>query len=289
MSSIKILLGVVVVAIVVALFSIYTVDERETAIKFRLGQIVQADIPAGIHFKYPVINNVRKFDARIQTVDSSAQEFLTSEKKNVLVDSFVKWRIADVSLYYKSMGGDVANARDRISQIIQNGLRNELGKRTIQEAVSGERAQLMDNLAINARQELDDFGIEIVDVRIKRIDLPEQVSSSVYDRMAAERARVAKDFRSRGEEEAERIRADADRQKEVLIAEAYRDAERIKGEGDAIAAKTYAKAYKKDPEFYALYRSLNAYQTSFGSKNDFVVMQPDADFFKYFKDPDGRK
>jgi membrane protease subunit HflC len=222
-------------------------------------------------------------------VDARPEEYLTSEKKNVMVDSFVKWRITDVATYYKAMGGDERRAVNRISQIIKDGLRNEFGKRTIQEAVSGERSQIMDNLQIKANKQVQDFGIEVVDVRIKRIDLPVDVSNSVYRRMEAERARVAKDFRSRGAEEAERIRADADRQTEILLAEAYRDAEQIRGEGDAVAAKVYATAYKKDAEFYALYRSLNAYRSTFKDKGDVVVVEPDADFFKYFNDSSKKK
>jgi membrane protease subunit HflC len=228
------------------------------------------------------VNNVRKFDSRILTLDSSPEEFLTSEKKNVTVDSFVKWRIADVAAYFKAMGGDERRAASRISQIVKDNFRNEFGKRSIQEAVSGERSQIMDNLQVNANSQVKDFGIEIVDVRIKRIDLPRNVSSSVYQRMEAERERVAKDFRSRGAEEAERIRADADRQREIIIAEAYRDAEQVRGAGDAIAAKVYAEAYNKDKEFYSFYRSLDAYKNTFNSKNDIMVIKPDSEFFKYF-------
>lgn len=277
------MIGVIVaVAIFMSSFALFTVDEREKAIMFRLGEIVTTDFEPGLHFKIPVFNNVRKFDGRILTMDAPPEEFLTSEKKNVTVDSFVKWRISDVAKYYKSMGGDERRAATRISQIIKDGLRNEFGIRTIQEAVSGERGQIMDSLLTNAKKQVDEFGIDIVDVRIKRIDLPRNVSSSVYQRMEAERARVAKDFRSRGAEEAERIRADADRQREIIMAEAYRDAEQIKGEGDAEAARVYASAFEQDAEFYAFYRSLNAYKSSFSSKNDIMVIQPDAEFFKYF-------
>ncbi|MDH5232486.1 MAG: protease modulator HflC [Gammaproteobacteria bacterium] len=278
------LAGVVVVVLaVVAMFSLFTVDEREKAIMFRFGEIVKTDFEPGLHFKLPVVNNIRKFDSRILTVDASPEEFLTSEKKNVIVDSFVKWRITDPGEYYKAMGGDERNASNRISQIVKDGLRNEFGKRTIQEAVSGERSQIMDNLKISSRSQLTEFGIEIVDVRVKRIDLPRNVSTSVYDRMEAERGRVAKDLRSKGEEEAEKVQADADRQREIIIAEAYRDSEQIKGVGDAESAKIYANAYNGDPEFYSFYRSLNAYKTSFSNKDDVIVLEPDAEFFKYFK------
>jgi membrane protease subunit HflC len=289
MAAMKTLLVVIVIVLIIGSFSVFTVNEREKAIMFRLGEIVSTEYKPGLHFKIPIVNNVRKFDARVLTVDARPEEYLTSEKKNVMVDSFVKWRIKDAATYYKAMGGDERRAENRISQIIKDGLRNEFGKRTIQEAVSGERSQIMDNLQVNAAKQVTEFGIEIVDVRIKRIDLPVDVSNSVYRRMEAERGRVAKDFRSRGAEEAERIRADADRQTEILLAEAYRDAEQVRGEGDAASAKIYADVYKKDSEFYALYRSLNAYRATFRDKGDFVVVQPDADFFKYFNDSSKRK
>ncbi len=277
------LIGIIVaVAIFITSFTLFTVRETEKAIMFRLGEIVNTNIEPGLHFKIPVFNNIRKFDSRVLTMDAQPEEFLTSEKKNVRVDSFVKWRISDIGKYYVSMGGDETRASTRISQIIKDTLRNEFGKRTIQEAVSGERSQIMTSLLTNAKKQLDDFGIDIVDVRIKRIDLPRNVSTSVYQRMEAERARVAKDFRSRGSEEAERIRADADRQREIISAEAYRDAEQIKGKGDATAAQIYAEAYDKNKEFYSFYRSLIAYKSSFSSKSDVMLIQPDGQFFKYF-------
>ena len=285
----KIVLVGLATAVMIAFSSLFYVDEREKAIMFQLGEIVKTDYEPGLHFKFPLVNNVRKFDARIQTVDSQPEEYLTIEKKNVIVDSFVKWRITDVATYFRTMTGDEFRAANRITQVIKDGLRNEFGKRTIQEAVSGERDQIMDNLQINANKLVQGFGLEIVDVRIKRIDLPSNVSQSVFDRMEAERARVAKDFRSRGSEEAERIRADADRQREIIIAEAYRDAEQIRGDGDALSAKLYSKAYNKDRDFYAFYRSLNAYRASFSSKQDFIVLEPDADFFKYFNNPRAQK
>jgi len=289
MGSLRLIGVIVIVVAIIAMFSMFRIDQREKAIMFQLGEIKKTDFKPGLHFKVPFINNVRKFDGRILTMDAAPERYLTSEKKNLIVDSFVKWRITDVAAYYKAMGGNERNADSRISQIIKDGFRSEFGKRTIQEAVSGERAQIMDNIVVNARRQLDEFGIEIVDVRIKRIDLPEEVSNSVFDRMESERSRVAKDFRSRGAEEAERIRADADRQREIILAEAYRDAEHIRGEGDAASAKIYADAYNKDSEFYAFYRSLAAYKRSFANKGDYVVMQPDSDFFKYFKDPQRSK
>jgi len=285
MKNMRLIGAVLVVVLIFGSFSVFTVNEREKAIMFRLGEIVKADFTPGLHFKLPLVNNVRKFDARVLTVDSPPEEYLTSEKKNVIVDSFVKWRISDPAAYYRAMSGDERRAASRITQIIKDGLRAEIGKRTIQDAVSGERSQIMDNLTVNANKQMAAFGIEVVDVRIKRIDLPRDVSSSVFRRMEAERARVAKDFRSRGAEEAERIRADAERQREIIQAEAYRDAEQIRGEGDAAAARIYAEAYEKDREFYAFYRSLNAYRDSFKNKTDMLVLEPDSKFFKYFNDP----
>jgi len=282
--NIKLIGSVLGVVIFVGSFSLFTVDEREKAIMFRLGEIVKADFEPGLHFKMPIVNNIRKFDGRILTVDSAPEEFLTSEKKNVTVDTFVKWKIINAADYFTSMGGDERRAANRISQIVKDSMRNEFGKRTIQEAVSGERTQIMNNLRVNVSDQVKAFGIQVVDVRIKRIDLPRDVSESVFRRMEAERERVAKDFRSRGAEEAERIRADADRQREIISAEAYRDAEETKGLGDAAAAAIYAEAYSKNKEFYAFYRSMDAYKATFGSKTDLMVVKPDADFFKYFNE-----
>lgn len=274
-------IGLVVLGILIS-SSTYIVDQRERAILFRLGEIVRTDLGPGLHFKMPFINNVSKFDGRILTLDANPERFLTSEKKNVIVDSFVKWRIDDLGNYYKATGGDERRAAMRLSQIIKDMLRGEFAKRTVQEVISGERSQIMQILAAQASDQVKELGIEVVDVRIKRTDLPAEVSTSVYQRMRAERARVAKDFRSRGEESAIRIRAEADRKRTVLLAEAYRDAERTRGEGDAIAAETYAKAYQKDPEFYSFYRSLDAYTKSFNSPEDVMLIKPDSDFFKYF-------
>ncbi len=267
--------------------SLFTVKEWERAVLFRFGEIVRTDYEPGLHFKIPIVNNVKKFDARIQTLDAEPERYLTAEKKNVIVDSFVKWRIDDVAAYYTSMGGDRLRANLRLSQIIKDGLRSEFGKRTIQDVVSGERKEIMEILSVNTDRQAKEFGIEVVDVRIKRIDLSEEISVSVYRRMEAERARVAKDLRSKGAEAAERIRADADRQRTIIIAEAFREAEQLRGEGDARAADIYARAYTKDPEFYSFYRSLNAYRAAFKNEKDFLVLEPTSDFFRYFKDARG--
>ena len=286
------LLGIVILVGVlglVAISSLFTVTEREKAILLQLGKIKRTDFEPGLHLKIPFINNVRKFDGRVLTMDAEPESFLTAEKKNVVVDAFVKWRISDVGLYYTAMGGSEINANQRLSQIIKDGLRSEFAKRTIQEVVSGERAEIMDILRTSTDSQVKPFGIDVVDVRIKRIDLKGGVSEAVYRRMEAERTRVATDLRSKGAEAAERIRADADRQRTVILAEAYRDAEQLRGDGDAKAAEIYAQAYNQDPEFYAFYRSLNAYKTSFKDRSDVMILEPDSDFFKYFKEMSGEK
>lgn len=284
MGQAKTLLGIVLaVGVILGALSIFTVDEREKVILFQFGEIVRTEFSPGLHWKKPLMNNVRKFDSRIQTLDTDDERYLTSEKKNVIVDSFVKWRISDVATYYTATGGDALRANLRLSQIIKDGLRGEFAKRTIQEAISGERQQIMQIITEQANGQAKAFGIDIVDVRIKRIDFPADISDSVFSRMRAERQRVAKDLRSRGAEAAEKIRAEADRQRTVLLADAYRDAEKLKGEGDAVATEIYAKAYGKDVEFYSLYRSLNAYKSTFTSKDDVLVLEPNTEFFKYFK------
>jgi membrane protease subunit HflC len=284
MGQAKMLGGIIILALlIVGSFSIFTVHEREKAILFRLGEIVKTDFTPGLYLKMPFVNNVRLFDARIQTLDAEPERYLTSEKKNVIVDAFVKWRIGDVERYFTSTGGDPNTANSRLSQIIKDGLRGEFGKRTIQEVVSGERKEIMDILTAQANEQAKTFGIDLVDVRIKRIDLAKEISDSVYRRMEAERLRVAKDLRARGAEAAEIIRADADRRRTVLLAEAYREAQTIRGEGDGSAAKIYADAYNQDKEFYALYRSLSAYRNTFANKGDVLVLEPDSEFFKYFK------
>ncbi len=285
MAQSKMTLWVLVLLLILGYGSVFTVHETEKAIKFRFGEIVRYDYQPGLHFKVPVPvwNSVKKFDARILTLDSKPERFLTSEKKNVIVDSFVKWRIKDVKKFYISVSGDPRQANVRLDQIIKDELRSEFGKRTIRQLVSTDREAIR-GLLLEATQPIaEKLGIEIIDIRIKRIDLPPRVSSSVYERMRSERARVAKEFRSQGMEAAERIKADADRQREVIVAEARRDAEKIRGEGDAVSSDIYAKAYGKNKEFFTFYRSLNAYQNTFANEGDLIVLDPTSDFFRYFK------
>ena len=283
-----ILLSLVVLLLLLSL-STYTVDERQYALVFRLGKTVAVKDEAGLYFKVPLADNVRYFDKRILTLSwEEADRFLTSEKKNVLVDSFVKWRIIDPVKYYVSVKGDELQAERRLSQTVNDGLRAEFGKRTVQDVISGERSEIMEILRQRADRDSRQIGIQVLDVRLKHVDYPKEVSESVYQRMEAERKRVANELRSQGAAAAERIRADADRQRVVIIAEAYREAQRIKGEGDASAADIYAKAYSKDAEFYAFYRSLQAYRNSFNSKSDVMVLEPNSEFFKYLKNPEGR-
>jgi membrane protease subunit HflC len=270
-------------AVILLVLSTYVVDERERAILFRLGEIKSTEIEPGLHFKMPLVNNVRTFSSQIMTLDAPPERFLTSEKKNVIVNFFVKWRIADVGTYFEATRGVESNAQSRLSQIIKDGLRNEFGERTIQQTVSSDRQEISNKMLENAKQLTEDLGINVVDVRISQISLPEEVSGSVYDRMRAERDRVAKDFRAQGKEAAERIRAEADKKRTVILAEAYRDAEKIRGEGDARAAELYAGAYNLNPEFYAFYRSLEAYRNSFNSKDDVILMDGKSEFFQYFQ------
>ncbi len=277
------LIGALLVAGVVY-SSVYIVDEREVALMFQLGEVKRADYEPGIYFKLPFVNNVRKFDGRILTLDAPPANYLTAEKKNVNVDFFVKWRIADVKNYYRAMLGNEATARERLYVIINDGLRSEFSNRTIQDVISGERQQIMQAINKHANQQVGGFGIEVVDVRIKRIDFTAQISDAVYQRMVAERARVAKDLRARGAEAAEKIRADADRQKTVLLAEAYREAEETRGAGDAKASEIYANAFNSNREFFSFYRSINAYRNSLGNEGDVLVIEPDSDFFRYFKE-----
>jgi len=273
---------ILLIAIVVYL-SAFTVNEKEYAAKFKLGKIVQTDFDPGLYWQIPIVNNVRKFDRRILSLDAPAQRFITVEKKDVIVDSFVKWRIANVRDFYTATsGGDVQRARSRLSQIIADGLRNEFAKRTLKEVVSTEREEIMSSLAVTANETAGSLGIEIIDVRVKRIDLPDEVRSSVFRRMQAERSEVAKELRSEGEEQAEIIRAAADRDRQVLLAEAVRDGELIRGEGDAKAAELYANAYERNSEFYAFYRSLQAYRNTFVSGKDMMVLDADSEFFGYF-------
>lgn len=277
------------IAAVLAYMSVFTVDQRQLAIVFRLGEIQRANYKPGLHFMIPFINKVRKFDGRLLNIDAEPERFLTSEKKDVIVDSYVKWRIADVVEFYKATGGDQRRAGLLLFQKINDSLRAEFGKRTVQEVVAGERGDVMKVVTDDANTYGRQLGIDVVDVRTKRIDLPAEVSNSVYQRMRAERERVAREFRSRGSEAAERIRANADRERTVLLADANRDAERVRGEGDAQAADIYAKAYTQDPEFYRFYRSMNAYRKSLGGGNDVLVLQPDSDFFRFFNNPNGQQ
>lgn len=262
--------------------STFIVKQWELALKLKLGEIVSSDYDPGLHFMVPVFNNVKIFDGRIQTLDASAERFLTVEKKDVIVDSFIKWRIADVAQYYRSTGGSPDTTGRLLQERINTALRNEFGRRTIREVVSGDRREIMQILTRDADTNAGDLGVEIVDVRIKQIDLPKEVSNSVYERMRAERERVARDLRAKGSEQAEKIQADADRQRTILLAEAYQQAEVIRGEGDGKAAAIYANAYEQNKEFFAFYRSLIAYRDVFTQDNNIMVLQPDSEFFEYF-------
>lgn len=283
----SVLSGLIVILFFVGSSAIYVVDERQQAILFQLGEVVDVKTSPGLYFKIPIAQNVRFFEKRILTMDAEEPErFITSEKKNVLVDLFVKWRIIDVRQYYVSVRGDESLAQVRLAQTINAGLRNEFGNRTVHDVISGERDQIMEIMRQRADADARSIGVEVIDVRLKRVDLPQEVSVSVYRRMEAERTRVANELRSTGAAESERIRADADRQREVIMAEAYRDAQKTMGEGDGQAAAIYAAAYKKDSEFYSFYRSLEAYKKTFKDKGDMMVLEPTSEFFKYMKTPD---
>lgn len=279
----------IALALVIATVGMTTfiVEERELAIKFRLGEIVKTDYEPGIYFQVPFVNNVKKYDSRILTMDTPAQRFLTSEKKNVNVDAFVKWRIIDAAEYYRATGGEERIAVARLSQTLNDALKDQFGSRTIKEVVSGERSEIMDVVRDLTDLDARKLGMTVVDVRIKKVDLPEEVSNSVYQRMVKERSKVAKDFRSRGEEQAKGIRANADRQRQETLAEAYRKAQSTRGSGDGEAAAIYAKAYGKDKKFYKFYRSLNAYKNTFSGNNDVMILSPDSEFFNFFKDSGG--
>ena len=278
-------LALIFAAIAAALLfaSVFFVDEREKAIVFKFGEIVDSNIQPGIHFKLPFINNVRYFDARVQTMDAEPELYLTGEKKNLVVDSFVKWRIRDVHQYYTRLQGRKENARSRLSQRVNDSLRQQFGQRSVQEVISGDRSEIMDVVRNEMDEDVASLGIEVIDVRLKRVDLDPAISERVYDRMNAERERVAKELRAQGEEEAEKIRANADRMRQIMLANAERDGQRIRGEGDAVATDIYARAFGKDREFYNLYRSLNAYRQTFTGKDNLMVLDPSSDFFKYFK------
>lgn len=267
---------------ILAYMSVFYVGQSQKAIKFRLGEIVESDFQPGVHFKAPFINNINTFDARVLTLDAKSERFLTSEKKNVIVDSFVKWRIGNVSLFYTTVGGDEFQANLRLDQIMKDAMRGEFGLRTIKELVSEDRANLRSVLMEKVSPVAKELGIDLIDIRIKRIDLPDEVSNSVYKRMEAERERVAREFRSQGAETAEQIRAIADKEGEIIVADAYRKSQQIRGRGDAESAEIYAASYGKNEEFYAFYRSLDAYQKAFENTQDTLVLEPKSDFFKYF-------
>jgi membrane protease subunit HflC len=272
----------------IAANSLYIVHETEKAVLLEWGRVEQADVQPGLHVKIPFMHKVRKFDGRILTSSTTEQRFLTLEKKGVVVDYFAKWRVSDVEKYYQTTGGDERSADQLIAQRVNAGLRNQFGERTLQEVVSGERDELMSVLIENLSQfALESLGVQIIDVRVKKIDLPPDVSSSVFQRMTAERQQEAQEHRSKGKEQAEVIRADADRQRTIILAEAYRDSEQIRGEGDALAAGIYAEAYNQDPEFYQFMRSLTAYKNTFNSSNDVLLVDPNSDFFRYLKDSKG--
>ena len=286
-------LGPIIAAVVlVALLTssaLFTVDQRQNAMVFQLGEVKEVIAKPGLHFKWPLIQNVRHFDMRILTFDDAEpQRFLTSGNRPVLVDSFVKWRISDVRLYYVSVQGDEMRAMQRIRQTIAGSLREEFGVRALHDVVSGQREDIMSKVRQKTDQDLRRIGVEVVDVRLKRVDLPQEVSESVFGRMQAERKRIANELRSTGGADAERIRADADRQREIITAEAYRDAQRIKGDGDAKASAIYAQAFSQNPEFYAFYRSMEAYRSSFRGRNDLLLLEPTSDFFRYLRDSQGR-
>ena len=274
------------VAIIIWL-TVFTVDEREHVIKFQFGEIVKSDYEPGIHFKIPFVNNIQRFPDRILTYEESQERFLTGEKKNLIVDYFITWRITDPAQYYRTARGDEDFATERLSAIIREGIKAAFSRRTVQEVVAAERSELMEQMLVQAETQAPALGLEVVDVRVMRIELSDEVSGSVYARMQQERGRVAAQLRAEGAEESERIRADADRQSTVILAEAYRDAERIRGEGDARAAEIYANAYNQDPEFYSFYRSMSAYRESIGREQDVLVLSPDSEFFRFLQEQMG--
>jgi len=280
------IVGILLLVAAVASMSLFTVDQRRYAMVLQFGEVKAVVTEPGLHVKLPLVQNVRQFDRRLLTIDTPEPErFITSEKKNVLVDHFIKWRIVDPQQYYITMGGDETRARTRLLQTVNATLREEFGQRTVHDVVSGERDKVMEIVRTKTDRDARTFGVEIVDLRLKRVDLPAEVSESVYRRMEAERKRVANNLRSEGAAIAERIRADADRQSELIIAEAYRESQRIKGEGDAEATRIFNEAYGRDPDFFSYYRSLEAYRESFARRDDVLVLDPSSSFFKYFKAP----
>lgn len=275
--------ALILVIILTAMSTVYTVDEREKVVVARFGEVLRHDDAPGVHIKAPFLDNLRYFDNRILTMDADPQPFLTKEKKYVLVDSFVKWRIVDALKFYLTVGGQESEARRRLEQVVNSGLRDEFGKRTVKSVVSEERHKIMEILTGYANKEAGKFGIEVVDVRLQRVDLPDEVSQSVFQRMKAERSRIANELRAQGAETAEKIRAEAERRREVLLAEAYRKGETLRGDGDARATAIYGGAAGRAPEFYSFYRSLSAYKESFKKKDDIMIVDPSADFFRYMK------
>jgi len=289
-SRMLVYVGLLAVALIVLNGSLYVVKETERAVVLRFGRLIQVGTEPGLHVKIPLADEVRKFDARVLTLDSQPESFYTLEKKRLIVDSYAKWRIDDVENYYRATGGDETIAQNRLSARINDGLRNQVGKRRLHEVVSGEREELMTELTAELNEAVkQSLGIQVVDVRVKRIDLPPEVSDAVFNRMSAEREKLAREYRSQGKEQAEKIRADADRQVIILEAEAYRDAERTRGDGDAKAAAIYAAAYNKDPEFYSFTRSLRAYEQTFAGGDDVMLLDPNSDFFKYLRDSPQKK
>jgi membrane protease subunit HflC len=277
-------IGLLAIAVILLLASssVYVVKETQKAVKLRFGEIVEEDVPPGIHLKIPLVHKIRKFDARILTLDAETESFFTSERKRLMVDSYAKWRIDDVGLYYRSTGGEMAVAQNRLAARINNGLRNQFGTRTLHEVVSGERDQLMTDILESLNENVSDsLGIDVIDVRVKRIDLPDEVSDQVFRRMVSEREKEAREIRAKGLERAEKIRADADRQVTIIEANAYRESEQIRGKGDARSTAVYAQAFNKNPEFYAFTRSLSAYRSTFSNKGDVLLLDPENEFFRY--------
>ncbi len=285
MTQAKFLAPIVLIAAALLFYAFtFTVRETEVAIKLRLGEIVGSEYEPGLHWRIPVLNKIEKFDSRIQTLDARPQRFLTVEKKDVIVDSYAKWRITNPGQFYRSTGGDSARTGRLLSERVNTALRDQFGKRTIQEVVSEDRIEIMKELTDEVDSNAAELGIEVVDVRVKKIDLPQEVSESVYQRMRAERERVARDLRAQGKEAAERIEADADRQRTVILANAYKQSQQLRGEGDAKSAGIYADAFERDPEFYSFHRSLSAYRSAFGQGGDIFVLEPESDFFRFFND-----
>jgi len=283
--------SIMIIAALVGLIiygGLFTVNQRELAIKFRFSEIVDSDYEPGLHFKIPFVNSVRTYPKRLMTINNPQEPFLTEEKKNLYVDFFVKWKIVDVAGFYRASNGEVAIAAQRLLEIVKDGIRAEFAKRTVPEVVSAERREIMDDMLSKARENAKELGVEVIDVRVKRIEFSDTVSESVYRRMREERSRFASELRAEGAENAETIRAEADRERTILLAEAYRDAEILRGEGDAIAAGTYAQAYGRDRDFYAFYRSIQAYRNSLGTEGDVLVIGPDSDFLRFLKKQDGK-